>query len=121
MVEQSCEPLLFPSLCYTAVFILERIEPGPRGESTFRRPTVEKAVGPRGPHQALDALSVGIHGQRVKWGARCHLIVGFEVGRKLAKFGLESNMEKTRLIEFGRSPPRTGNGVRKENQRRSRS
>ena len=59
----------------------------------------------RSPHQALDALTVGIQRKRV------NLVVGFqhrtdaerflrEFRERLAKFGLE--LHKTRLIEFGR-------------------
>ena len=43
-----------------------------------------------------------------------------EFRERLAKFGLELHADKTRLIEFGRLPPVTGNSVDRENRRPSR-
>jgi RNA-directed DNA polymerase len=89
----------------------------------------------RGPHQALDALTVGIQQKRVNWVLDADirgffenmnheltmkfvryaddLVVGFQhrtdaeqflraFRERLAKFGLELNADKTRLIEFER-------------------
>src|SRR3989441_1061360 len=68
----------------------------------------------RSPHQALDALTVGIQRKRVNWVLDAD-IRGFfdnmshewtmrflEHRERLAKFGLELHPDKTRLIEFGR-------------------
>jgi len=60
------------------------------------------------------------------------LVVGFEnrmearrfleaFRQRLAKFGLELHAEKTRLIELGGSPLKTGSSLVKESRKRSRS
>src|SRR6266508_1706069 len=71
----------------------------------------------RSPHQALDALSVGIGQKKVNWvldaDIRDFFTAGFEweadaqrfladLRERFAKFGLELHPDKTRLIEFGR-------------------
>src|SRR5438132_54648 len=58
----------------------------------------------RSPHQALDALTVGIQRQRVNWVLDADIRGFFDnlSHERLAKFGLELHPDKTRLIEFGR-------------------
>jgi len=44
-----------------------------------------------------------------------------EVGKRFAQFGLELEPEKTRLVEFGRSPPKTARGAEKASRKPSTS